>query len=172
MDRRTALVGISGVGVLLALGGGTSANARGFRSSQKFMTRDQQFDLILSKLESLPEHLKEADPRTYPNYEKEIQRYIGDTTLLSPAENSTGVITPQFNAWACAGSLAGFIVNTGAPVAKIIGWIKRARQLWGGVRGIWRAIRSGAAAAEIGSEAASVLEDILGYGDVVNNCFS
>lgn len=84
MDRRTALVGIGATGVLLALGGGTSANALDLRSSQKFMTRDQHFDLILSALESLPEHLKEADPKTYPNYEQEIRRYIGDITLLPP----------------------------------------------------------------------------------------
>lgn len=68
--------------VLLALGGGTSANALDLRSSQKFMTRDQQFDLILSKLKSLPEHLKQADPKTYPNYEQELRRYVGDITLL------------------------------------------------------------------------------------------
>ena len=172
MDRRTALIGISGAGVLLVLGGGTSANALDLRTSQKFMTRDQQLDLILSKLESLPEHLKEADPKTYPNYEQEIRRYLGDTTLLPPAETSTGATIPYFNAWACAGSLAGFIINTGIPVAKIIGWIKRARQLWGSVKGVWNAIRRGEAAAKIGSEAASVLEDILGYGDVVNNCFN
>ncbi|MFW0108262.1 hypothetical protein ACN08Z_03940 [Rothia sp. P7181] len=57
-------------------------------------------------------------------------------------------------------------------MAKIIGWVKRACHLWGGVRGIWCAIRSDTAAAEIGSEVATVLEDILGYGDVLNNCFN
>lgn len=171
MDRRTALVGIGGAIVFSALGGGTSVNALEFRSPQKFMTREQQFDLILSKLESLPEHLKEADPKTYPNYEQEIRRYIGDVTLLPPVARP-GVRAPYFNGWACAASLAGFVINTGIPVAKIIGWIRRARQLWGGISGIWRAIRSGAAASEIGGEAAKVLEDILGYGDIINNCFN
>lgn len=172
MDRRTALVGIGATGALLPLGGVTSATALEPRSSQKFMTPDQQLNLILSKLESLPEHLKKADPKTYPNYEQEIRQYVGDIKLLPPTSSSPGTVNPQFNGWACASSLAGFVATTGIPVLKIIGWIKRARQLWGGVSGIWRAIRSGAAAAEIGGEAATVLGEILGVGGIVNNCFN
>lgn len=173
MDRRSALAGLGVTGALLALGGITSANALEARNSQQLLTPDQQFDLILSKLESLPQHLKEANPKTYPNYEKEIRKYVGDTKLLPPTVGTSEPRNPhlKFNGVACASSLAGFVVSTGIPVLKIIGWIKKARAIWGGVRGIMAAIKSGVAATEIGGEAATVLMEILGAQGVVNNCF-
>ena len=153
--------------------GGASATALEYQKPERYLTPDQQFDLILRKLESLPEHLKKANPKTYPNYEAEIRRYVGDTKLVTqPSVVKKPGQSPQFNAWACAGSLAGFVVSTGIPVTKIIGWIKKARAIWGGVRGIMTAIRSGVAATEIGGEAATVLMEILGAGGVVQNCFN
>lgn len=173
IDRRRALLGIGAAGTLLAFGGTTPATALTSKP-QALMTEDQQLDLILKKLDSLPATLKNADPKTYPNYEQEIGRYLGNTTVVVPSTISAdlGVARPQFNVGACIASLAGFVASTGIPVFKIIGWIRRARAIWGGFRGIWTAIRSGAAIREIGGEAATVLGELLGIGGVVNNCFN
>ena len=174
MDRRSVLAGIGTTGALLALGGFTSATALEVRNSQRLLTPDQQLDLILNKLESLPPHLKTANPKTYPNYEKEIRKYVGDTKLLPPTSGTkdSGTSNPQFNGWACAGSLASFVASTGIPVLKIIGWIKKARAIWGGVRGILTALRRGVVATELGGEAATVLMEIIGAQGVRDNCFS
>ncbi|WP_143469478.1 hypothetical protein [Kytococcus aerolatus] len=67
--------------------------------------------------------------------------------------------------------VAKVVATYGVPVFKVLDWIRKARKIWGGVTGIWRAIRSGPAAAEIGPEAAAVLEGILGYGSIKEHCF-
>lgn len=144
---------------------------------QASLTPDQQLDLILQELESLPQDLKDADPRTYPGYEEALRSYLGDMTVVQPGdqgdqvEPGDQVMRPTFNFWTCASSLAAFVTTSGIPVAKIIGWIRRSRQLWGGFRGVWNTVRSGEAASEIGQEAADVLEGVLGLGGVAENCF-
>lgn len=92
--------------------------------------------------------------------------------LTCPAHSRfpPGEVAPAFNVAACAAAIAPLIIEYGIPVAKVVGWIRRARAIWGGVRGIWTAIRSGAAAAEIGEDAVKVLEGILGVGGVVSAC--
>lgn len=173
INRRKVLLGIGTAGTLLTLGATTPATAL-TPTPQALMTEDQQLDLILKKLDSLPVHLKNANPKTYPNYEQEIKRHLGNTTTVVPSTISAqlGVALPQFNVGACIASLAGFVASTGIPVFKIIGWIRSARAIWGGFRGIWTAIRSGAAIREIGGEAATVLGELLGIGGIANSCFN
>lgn len=79
--------------------------------------------------------------------------------------------SPAMNPSQCAIEVAGVIIEYGIPVAKVLSWIRTARRLWGGVRGIIRAIRSGAAAAQIGPEGVEVLKALLGFGDVIAACF-
>ena len=124
--------------------------------------REVAFEAALAEL---PPELQEADPNTYPNYEEELKAHLSNSKSTPPGE-----VSPQFNFAACAAAVAPLIIEYGIPVWKVIGWIRRARQIWGGVRGIWTAIRSGAAAAEIGEDAVKVLEGILGVGGVVSAC--
>ena len=75
--------------------------------------------------------------------------------------------------WAlCASQVAATVLQYGIPIAKVISWLKKARALWGGLRGIYYAIASGSAAAEIGEDAVSIIEGILGLDAVKKACFS
>lgn len=126
---------------------------------------DDDLNTLVAKLESLPPELRNADPATYPNYEKELRAHLDGNT-----KPSDGRVHAAFNGFACAAAIVPLIVEYGIPVGKVVGWLRRAKELWGGVRGIWTAIRSGAAAAEIGEDAVKVLEGILGVGGVVEAC--
>lgn len=67
------------------------------------MTEDQQVDLILNKLESLPDALKNAGLKSYPSYKQEIKRYLGNTTIVVPSTTSAdlGITRPHFNVGTC-----------------------------------------------------------------------
>lgn len=67
------------------------------------MTEDQQVGLILNKLESLPDALKDAGPKSYPNYKQEIKRHLGNTTIVVPSTISAdlGGARPHFNVGTC-----------------------------------------------------------------------
>lgn len=168
ITRRAALAGAGLTGAFFLFSTTDKATAHTISDYQATLSEDQQFELILRKLESLPRHLKLANPTTYPGYENEIRHYLGEISLVTPVESKFS----NPNNWACVASLAGFVASTAIPVFKIISWIRRARAIWGGVRGIITAIRSGAAAREIGGEAATVLGEILGIGGVAENCFN
>ena len=126
---------------------------------------DADLEAFYAALAQLPPKLQEANPNTYPNYEAELRAHLPNTQSAPP-----GKVAPAFNVAACAAAIVPLIIEYGIPVAKVVGWIRRARAIWGGVRGIWTAIRSGAAAAEIGEDAVKVLEGILGVGGVVSAC--
>lgn len=133
--------------------------------------QESQFEEILTRLENLPDDLKNADPRTTPNFEERLNEALGGITVVQGLQ-PPGSLSVQTNWGACAVALASAIVTYGIPVAKVIKWIKEARAIWGGVSGIYWAIRSGAAAAQIGTEAVKVLEGILGIGGIRTACFS
>lgn len=123
-----------------------------------------EVDNLIRALESIPEDLKTADPRT-PGYEAKLNTALGGLVVGgSYATTTTGW-------WKCTVEVAKVIVTYGVPVFKVVQWLKRAKQLWGGIRGIIYAIRSGQAAAEIGADGASILEGILGLGGVKKACF-
>ena len=145
-----------------------------WRKPQSSYTEDEQLDMILRALDSMPEELKRADPHTYPGYSEKIAPYLeGLTTIQTPVDSSGDAeASPAFNVFGCSLALGSFVVQFGFPVFKIIAWIKKARSLWGGVSGIWRAIRSGQAAAEIGEDAVNVLSELLGVPGLVEACLS
>ena len=138
------------------------------------LNSDTGFNQLQQKLESLPQDLKNADPRTTPNYEQRLNDALGGTKIIGvkPAKAPSGSASTMVNWAGCALALGTVVVQYGVPVGKVIAWIKEARAIWGGVRGIITAIRAGDAAAKIGPEAVEVLEGILGIGGVVDNCFS
>lgn len=83
-----------------------------------------------------------------------------------------GPITVQGARWQCTAKVASIIIQYGLPVGKVLEWLKDAREIWGGVTGIWRAIRSGAAFTEIGEEGVQILEMLFGFESVAFACFS
>lgn len=141
-------------------------------SAASGVNEEQQLNEIVKALDSLPEHLKNQDPASNPNYEDDLREHLGNITVLSPpVEASEGMGTAAFNPIQCPVEVAKFAATTAFPVAKIVGWIRKARQIWGSVANIRYAIRSGQAAGEIGPEAAAVLEGVLGLGGVRKQCF-
>jgi hypothetical protein len=159
---------------------------------------DADLDGLIALLDSLPADLQTADPRTTPDYAQRLARALdraaeeqhlspaarqaaARTTLLLGAARPAAALTPAsplapgaqlaVDWWACTAAVAGAIVQYAVPVAKVVGWLREARALWGGVLGVLHAIRRGVAAIQIGEEGAQVLFNLLGVGGVVANCF-
>ncbi|MDO4241257.1 MAG: hypothetical protein Q4C71_01840 [Microbacteriaceae bacterium] len=130
---------------------------------------DAELDTIVRALESLPEHLKNADPKTTPNYQEDLSKSLNE--FMTKENLLPGGISVRASWWECGIQVALTVVQYGIPVGKIIHWIKNAGKLWGGIKGVWEAITRGYAAAEIGEEGAQVLEMLLGYEDLVRACF-
>ncbi|WP_167142205.1 hypothetical protein [Canibacter zhoujuaniae] len=124
---------------------------------------DAELDRLIQALDRIPENLRNANPRTTPNYEEQLSRALNVM--------SVGGITTRASWWQCGAEIASVIVQYGLPVGKILKWLKDARKIWGGVSGIWRAIKSGAAFAEIGEEGAQALAIILGFDGIISACF-
>lgn len=134
-------------------------------------TPDEQLDRILKALEAMPEHLKQADPKTYPDYEKAIEPYLeGLTTVVTPSDGSGA--NPDFHFVNCVASISGFIATNGFPALRIISWIQTSIKLWGGVNGIRLALKTGEAAIAIGPDAATILSSLLGIQGIIKWCFS
>ena len=76
---------------------------------------DAEFEDALEILESLPEHIENADPKTYPNYEEELH---SETTKLESGDHP---IQLQVNWVSCAGEIAFFIAQYGIPAVKVVG---------------------------------------------------
>ncbi|MGK4065185.1 hypothetical protein AB0Y14_03875 [Rothia sp. HC945] len=126
---------------------------------------EEQFQHSMRALDQLPEDLKTADPKTTPNYEQRL------TEAINQIEgNQVGGATTYVNWVSCGAALAGVVVQYGVPVAKVVKWLKEGYKIFGGIKGLITAIRSGAAAAEIGEDAVSVLEGVLGVNGVVSAC--
>ena len=166
LDRRSAPRGLSGAlvaGGTVVVAGPASAGDPSLKwKSQASYSEDEQLEL------------KRADPRTYPNYESEIAHYLeGITTVQKPSSaQEGGMARPMFDPIGCPIALASFVIQFGVPVTRIMAWINKARKLWGGARGILRAIRSGDAAAAIGEDAVNVISELLGVPGIIETCFS
>ncbi|WP_178946205.1 hypothetical protein [Kocuria sp. TGY1127_2] len=145
---------------------GTSANiAQSAATAPSGQMSEEQFQHTLRVLDQLPEDLKTADPKSTPNYEQRL------TEAINQIEGAqAGGATTYVNWVSCGAALAGVVVQYGVPVAKVVKWLKDGYKIFGGIKGLITAIRSGAAAAEIGEDAVSVLEGILGVDGVVSAC--
>lgn len=169
MERRRFMknVGISSAAlVALPFGASAAAGPTPQAGNVEIMTEDE-LDLIENALSEIPADMQNADPAETPNFEAELEQQIGATAAIQ----GTGTGIAPASGWACAAAVATFVATNGIPVAKILRWIKDARKIWGGVRGIWTAIKSGQAAAEIGEEAAGFLGELLSVPGIVETCF-
>ncbi|MCT1367589.1 hypothetical protein [uncultured Kocuria sp.] len=126
---------------------------------------EEQFQHTMRVLDQLPEDLKTADPKTTPNYEQRLTEAINK---IEGAESSG--VTTYVNWISCGAALAGVVAQYGIPVGKVVKWLKDGYKIFGGIKGLIAAIRSGAAIAEIGEDAVKVLEGILGVDGVVTAC--
>lgn len=128
---------------------------------------------LTTLLESLPEDLKNADPNTTKNYEERLNKALGGVKVAQKDRSLVvkgGELSPQVNWWNCGLALAGVVAEYGVPVAKVLKWLKDGYKIFGGVRNLINAIRSGAAMAEIGEDAAVILGGILGVDGVITAC--
>lgn len=133
---------------------------------------DADLNNLIRALDNLPEHLKTAAPKTTPNYEKDLSKALNGLKVGHVPAPTPGVAMPMVNWVSCTWEVAQVIVSYGIPVGKVIGWLKKAKSLYGSIRGIFRAFKTGLAAADIGEDAAQILEMILGFDGVINACFS
>lgn len=140
--------------------------------SRNSMMSDAELNRIISALDALPEHLKSANPSTTPNLEYELSKALNGMKVGFSRQIYPGTISTQGTWWQCTAEVASIIVQYGLPVGKVLKWLKDAREIWGGVSGIWRAIRSGAAFSEIGEDGVQILEMLLGFEGVASACFS
>lgn len=136
---------------------------------------DGQLDGIIAKLDTIPEGLRRADPSTYPGYEEALNNALEGVMTIDPqaaaSVGSPGDVQAHASAGSCAVEIATVVITYGVPATKVLKWLKEAKQIWGGVRGIYVAIKSGAAATELGAEAAALLGSIIGVTAVAEACF-
>lgn len=55
----------------------TSTTAKSSRGTSADLTPDEQLDHIVHKLTKVPAHLQHANPKTYKNYKKELDKHLG-----------------------------------------------------------------------------------------------
>jgi hypothetical protein len=132
---------------------------------------DADFNALVSRLEQLPESVQQANPKTIPNYAGKLDNFLAGGSFSDARMNRA--ISPLGTNWPnCIFQIGLLVVQYGIPVAKVVGWLKEAKAIWGGVTGIWKAIRSGWVAAKFGSQAGNILSAILGADGVIRACFN
>ena len=136
---------------------------------------DEEFDELIRVLDQLPTELKNADPKTTPNYEARISAAVdavrAGRTPSSSLPSLPAETVSLMSWWSCGLAIASFVGQYGIPFGKIIGWLKKAKKIYGTVKGILWAIKHGVAAAQIGNEAAKMLEALLGFDSIKSACF-
>jgi hypothetical protein len=185
--KKTNKIGMSVIGILLSIGvsvGATGvANAAtvtqntvngGIQELASTTTiSDAELDALVTRLDQLPESVKQANPQDIPNYATKLNNFLaGGTFSDTPSLASRGKMSTLGTNWPkCVLEIGLLVVQYGIPVAKVIKWVKEAKAIWGGVKGIWWAITHGVAAAQIGGEGAKVLSGLLGTQGFINACF-
>lgn len=171
-DRRALLSS----GALALLGTALAATPVAASAQSGRTIADQQLDEVLRALEGLPEELKTGTSQSVENYESRLREALGgvktpDPVAVREAAGETPGMQPFFDPIMCPIELAAFVLSVGIPVGRMIQYIRRAREIWGSVRGIWAAIRSGDAAGAIGADGVDLLTELLGSPSVAAACF-
>ncbi|MEN6639785.1 MULTISPECIES: hypothetical protein [Gardnerella] len=153
---------------------GNFTYAAGSLSSTTTMT-DADLDALIRAFESVPADLQYANPRTTSNYETRLNAALHGLTFKSLMRRnrvSIGHYAPMVNWVGCALAIASFVFQYGVPIAKALGWLKRAKQIYRTVSAIWKAFKRGELLAHLGSDGAKFLESILGIEPITRNCLS
>lgn len=151
---------------------GNFTYAAGSLSSTATMT-DADLDALIRAFESVPADLQYANPRTTSNYEARLNEALHGLTfksLMRRNKVSIGHYAPMVNWVGCALAIASFVFQYGVPIAKALGWLKRAKQIYRTVSAIWKA--RGELKAHLGPDGAKFLEMILGIEPITRNCLS
>lgn len=136
--------------------------------SSKSTLTDAGLSYLINRLDQLPESVKQANPQDIPDYAQKLDNFLAGGSF-----STTMRITPMGTNWPqCIFQIGLLVAQYGIPVAKVVGWLKEAKAVWGGVSGIWKAIRSGWVAARFGSQAGNILSAILGTDGVIRACFN
>ena len=157
----------------------TSTTAKSSGGTSADLTPDEQLDHIVHKLTKVPSHLQHANPKTYKNYKKELDKHLGDVKVsipgISPAKIHAGGggggrgVQPMFGFWSCMLSVGQIIVEYGISIFKVVSWIRKARRIFGGVRNMWKAIKERTFLIHMGE--VDVFKALLGADGVVKSCF-
>lgn len=151
---------------------GNFTYAAGSLSSTTTMT-DADLDALIRAFESVPADLQYANPRTTSNYEARLNAALHGLTFKSLMRRnrvSIGHYAPMVNWVGCALAIASFVFQYSVPIAKALGWLKRAKQIYRTVSAIWKA--RGELEAHLGPDGAKFLEMILGIEPITRNCLS
>ena len=151
---------------------GNFTYAAGSLSSTTTMT-DADLDALIRAFESVPADLQYANPRTTSNYEARLNAALHGLTFKSLMRRnrvSIGHYAPMVNWGGCALAIASFVFQYSVPIAKALGWLKRAKQIYRTVSAIWKA--RGELEAHLGPDGAKFLEMILGIEPITRNCLS
>ena len=171
--RRTKLIIGSTLTLALTVTGVTPAQASpnahislADTHHQQLMS-DQQLNELIDLLGSLPEDIKNADPKTTPNYEKRL------TDALAIAQNKRHPgVTTYANWLACTVAVGSLVTEYGIPARKVYATIKRLKNEFTTVKEIAKAIRDGRALAFTDPEVAELLWAFIGVDQVRDACFS
>lgn len=151
---------------------GNFTYAAGSLSSTTTMT-DADLDALIRAFESVPADLQYANPRTTSNYEARLNAALHGLTFKSLMRRnrvSIGHYAPMVNWVGCALAIASFVFQYSVPIAKALGWLKRAKQIYRTVSAIWK--ERGELEAHLGPDGAKFLEMILGIEPITRNCLS
>lgn len=151
---------------------GNFTYAAGSLSSTTTMT-DADLDALIRAFESVPADLQYANPRTTSNYEARLNAALHGLTFKSLMRRnrvSIGHYAPMVNWVGCALAIASFVFQYSVPIAKALGWLKRAKQIYRTVSAIWKA--RGELEAHLDPDGAKFLEMILGIEPITRNCLS
>jgi hypothetical protein len=146
--KKTNKIGMSVIGILLSIGvsvGATGvANAAtvtqntvngGIQELASTTTiSDAELDALVTRLDQLPESVKQANPQDIPNYATKLNNFLaGGTFSDTPSLASRGKMSTLGTNWPkCVLEIGLLVVQYGIPVAKVIKWVKEAKAIWGG----------------------------------------
>ena len=139
-------VGANAIG---ANGGGdrsTVARARGHRLSNYTLREMETYAHWVLKVHPVFSHRKPPPRRHHAAANR--WKHKAASYFLAAHKSLTAIAIPKrefamFGWFSCAWAVGSFVLQYGLPIGDLYKWVKEAREVWGDVRGIMAAIRSG-----------------------------
>ncbi len=93
---------------------------------------EEQFQHLYQTLDKLPEDIKNAAPKTYPNYEQRLDEELRkiDPSLSTSAQGSPNGASTYINWVSCGAAVAGAVAQYGIPFGQAISWLKEAVSIY------------------------------------------
>ncbi len=130
---------------------------------------------LIEDLSQLPKDLLESFPKDVENYEQRLQEELakinkGRSLKLGKSSIKKSGTTLFGSPMECAVAAVPFFIEFGFPLAKILSVLNKARKSWGSIRLAFDALRRGESIDEIGEDAVTILEKILGIPELAAAC--